>query len=35
MNTLTGSVLQSKIARFFNVKNLDGQASFKYSIFEA
>ena len=35
MNTLTGGVLQSKIARFFNVKNLDGKASFKHSIFEA
>ena len=35
MNTLTVSVLQSKIARFFNVKNLDGKVSFKHSIFEA
>ena len=35
MNTLTDSVLQSKIARFFNVKNLDEKASFKQSIFEA
>jgi hypothetical protein len=32
---LTAIILQSKIARFFNVKNLDGKASFKHSIFEA
>ena len=35
LKTLTVFHLQSKIARFFNVKNLDGKASFKYSIFEA
>jgi hypothetical protein len=35
MNTLTGSVFQSKIERFFSGKNLDGKASFKHSIFEA